>query len=598
MQDQGQKGVGKGRKTLPDRHADGCVACPGNLAYRVDAMEKFILTVRHRTQGTDFPPFSARNFRDLSGSAVAGSSPPEGFADAALPAKGATLAECVYLSGLLQPPALCSGIGRCGLCRVRFLSAPPPVFECETAVLSHHDLDGGWRLACRHAPEPGAHILVPGLPLPEGDHEQQAPGTVREGRFGLAVDLGTTSVHWRLVPLDHADGREAFPDGAPRGIMTNPQMGAGSDVISRLAHAGRAGGTETLRSLAVRALASIVRACANSGCRVGEICVAANPAMTGILLGLDTECLAHAPYSLPLEGNVEEAIPGLPPVYIPSMISPFVGGDVSAGYAALALNPDLPAPEFPFLLADLGTNGECVLALSPTEALAASLPMGPALEGVNLTFGSEAVPGAVTEYRLTPRGIEPVVMGETAPTGVTATGYLSLLRILRASNVLTEDGLFTGNADASRLSRTAGENIADAAGPGIRLPGKMVLYAADVEEILKVKAAFTLAVSRLLRVSSLPASRLSRVFLAGSLGANVSLAALAGLGFLPSGIAAADKVVLAGNTSLAGAELFLRNKTTRAACAAWAGSVVTLDLASDASFGEEFARHMVFAWRA
>ncbi|MDL2209816.1 hypothetical protein LJC26_03315, partial [Desulfovibrio sp. OttesenSCG-928-O18] len=88
------------------------------------------VTVRHRTGKTDsFPAFSDRSYRSLSGGGVTEAAPPPGFADTVLPLLGATLAETIYLSGLFAPPALCSGLGRCGLCRVRFISAAPPVLE-------------------------------------------------------------------------------------------------------------------------------------------------------------------------------------------------------------------------------------------------------------------------------------------------------------------------------------------------------------------------------------------------------------------------------------------------------------------------------------
>lgn len=38
---------------------------------------------------------------------------------------GQTLARTIWLSGELPPPALCSGLGRCGACRVRFLEGRP-----------------------------------------------------------------------------------------------------------------------------------------------------------------------------------------------------------------------------------------------------------------------------------------------------------------------------------------------------------------------------------------------------------------------------------------------------------------------------------------
>ncbi|MCC8194006.1 MAG: ASKHA domain-containing protein [Deltaproteobacteria bacterium] len=548
------------------------------------------ITVRHRTAwNSELPAFSARSFRELAGGSVAGPSAPAGFADTQIPVSGTTLAQCVYLSGVFAPPALCSGLGRCGLCRVRFLSAPPPVLDGEKAILSHHDLEAGWRLACRHAPQAGARILIPALPVkPVAASPDAAPpgGTP----FGLAVDLGTTSIHWRLVDPGGADAARNLP----RGMMTNPQMGAGSDVVSRIAYAAHGEGAAKLHRLVTDSLVRVVATCEAEGRRVAALCVAANPAMTAIFLGRDTRSLAAAPYSLPCAGNMTVTVAGLPPAYVPPQLSPFVGGDSSAGYAALALDPDLPPPEYPFLLADLGTNGECLLALSPAEALAASLPMGPALEGVNLAYGSAAVPGAVTAYALTPGGLEPSVMGGTAPTGITATGYLSLLRILRLSGIISEDGLFTrGGAD--RLRERIGEG--DQGGPerSIRLPGRMALYASDVEEILKVKAAFSLAVSSLLEAASLPAAKLSRIYLAGSLGMNAPVNALTALGFVPPGVDA--RITAAGNTSLAGAALFLRRGNVRAACARWAGGVSTLDLASDPAFGEAFARHMTFTWR-
>jgi len=47
-----------------------------------------------------------------------------------------TLARGIWLSPGLRPPALCSGLGRCGRCRVRFLSSPPLPSDVEKQVLS------------------------------------------------------------------------------------------------------------------------------------------------------------------------------------------------------------------------------------------------------------------------------------------------------------------------------------------------------------------------------------------------------------------------------------------------------------------------------
>lgn len=555
------------------------------------------ITIRYRTTRPEgVPAFSNRNFQSLSLNTAAAGTPPEGFADAILPARGATLAESIYLSGLFLPPALCSAIGTCGLCRVRYLKDIPPPSDAERETLSHHDLDAGWRLACRRPAEGGTHVLVPAWPVPD-EHDGKPtplPAVKRPRPASLAVDLGTTTVAWRIVT--DGDGEK------PHGSFINPQMGAGSDVISRVAHAATPEGAARLAHLITAALERLVRHATTLGFRTDEICVAANPAMTAILLGKSTACLARAPYSLPFAGASVATLPGLPPVYIPPPISPFVGGDASAGYAALALDPDREPPEFPFLLADIGTNGECILALSPDEAFAASTPMGPALEGINLRYGMTAGPGAVLEYTLTPLGLEPVTRENTAPTGITATGYLTLLKALRATGILTEEGTFAAPGGASPLAARIGGNQSNEGHgarrkePSIRLPGKMMLFASDVEEILKVKAAFSLAISRLLREAGLRGADLKRICLAGALGTNAPASSLTGLGFLPPGTETRIRAV--GNTALDGAALLLAREETRKACADWAGRIVTVDLAGDPGFGEEYARHMAFAWHS
>ncbi len=535
-------------------------------------------------------------------------------------ATGATLAQVIYLSGLVSPPALCSGLGRCGRCRVRFLSETPEPLPIEHDVLSHHDIEDGWRLSCRHAPAPGMHVLLP-PPAPYAGEKENQENTARPDRTGradpdrsaqsicaaekgttssfaglkLAVDLGTTSLHWLAASAggaknSPANAGEESPSAA--GVMINPQMGAGSDVMSRLAYAATSAGAQTLQGLTVNALARI---CEGLG-PVTELCLAANPAMTAITLGKDTAGLARAPYRLDYAGGRAETLPNLPPLWVPPQISPFIGGDISAGYAALLFDPAQDAPRFPFLFADMGTNGECLLALSPEETLAASVPLGPALEGINLTFGTAARFGAVTAYSVTPLGLQPRVLGDTAPGGITAAGYLSLLQALRKSGLLTPEGFFAGNAANGRLADRIGTaERKDAGEARLRLPGRMYLAASDVEEILKVKAAFSLAVSRLLAEAGLAPSKLTALYFAGALGTHVPADALEDLGFIPPGFAA--KVRAPGNTALAGARLFLDRRQTREQSLAWAETVRTLELANDPAFTAAYAEHMVFAWR-
>ncbi|GFM37094.1 ASKHA domain-containing protein [Desulfovibrio psychrotolerans] len=510
-----------------------------------------------------------------------------------------TLAQCVYTSGFFSAPALCSGLGACGRCRMRITHNAPLPNGPDALYFTEEELRDGWRLACGHSPLPGMHVLLPEsaaqprrlLPPPALSAQSSPLPPLR-----LAVDLGTTSLHWSLL---------AGTTRLASGSELNPQMGAGSEIMSRLAFAARPEGAAVLQRLVLKALQALVHEAETTfGSPVQECCIAGNPAMTALLLGKDLSGLSAAPYRLDYAGGTAETLHSLPPVYIPPQPAPFVGGDLSAGIMAVAEH----APQYPYLLADLGTNGEFVLALTPQHALVTSVALGPALEGIGLTFGSVARPGVITRFILSPRGLEPVVMPfapdsatpPSPPPGISGTGYLSLVRCLLRAGLAGRDGRFIlpprtplGARLAASMKDNGGEQC-------LVLGSGLHISAGDIEEILKVKAAFTLAFARLLKEAGLAPQDLRCIYLAGALGEHVDLADLEELGFLPSGMGAAHpaqsgKVVGVGNASLRGAERFLVDPDLRAVAEVWSAATTHVDLTADPAFTQTFMRHMRFA---
>jgi uncharacterized 2Fe-2S/4Fe-4S cluster protein (DUF4445 family) len=506
-------------------------------------------------------------------------------------ASGDTLAKALFRAGFFIGAPLCAGLGRCGRCRVRYLADAPRPLPAELRRLGREAADAGWRLACLRPAVGGERLEVadPG-PSPAYDRGDFADAdAAADAELGLAVDCGTTGLAWRI--LDRADGR-AVAEG--RGV--NPQLGAGGDVVSRLAFALTPGGGDCLRGLLLDVLTALA---AKAGPRLTGLCVAGNPAMVSILCGKPLAGLARAPYGLAWAGG--ETVPlgrSLPPAYIPPLLGPFVGADVSAGLTALLRR----SPAYPFLLADLGTNAEMVLALAPDRFLAASAPLGPALEGVGLSHGALAGPGVAVSFDLTPAGVAPVLFdGEDAPgaaRGIAGPGYLRLAALLREQGVLDADGRFAQNAAPTplgeRLRRLVGREEGEAFFPvaGCRFS------ASDVEELLKVKAACNMAVAALLRAAGIATAALDAVYLAGAFGARVSAEALETLGFFPPGVAA--RIQVAGNLSLEGAALFLCAPEARAEAGALPAATTIVPLVSDAAkasdAGESFISRMVFAY--
>lgn len=488
---------------------------------------------------------------------------------------GRTLAQTIWLSGEVPPPALCSGLGRCGACRVRFLEGRPEPCGADRAILGVEAVLEGWRLACRHAPVAGMAVALPPPPSEKRNRPDSLPGG---GPFRLAVDLGTTSIHWRL--LDGA-GHEAAS-----GQTLNPQMGAGSDVVSRLAAARTPEGRERLRHLVLRFLQRIV---AEAGVPVAELCIAGNTAMTSILLDKDVAGLCASPYRLTEPGGRSADLPGLPPAWVPPQPAPFVGGDISAGMAALLYGEK---PSFPFLLADLGTNGEFVLAVDEERSFIASVPLGPSLEGIGLRYGGVADTGSVSGFRLGPPGLFPVVIGDVPPRRICGTGYLSLLDTLLRIGFLDASGRLSASPSSPLAARLLGAVERGDSGWSLPLPGGMALAGADVEEILKVKAAFSLALESLLAASGLESRALARVCLGGALGEYVPETALENLGFLPPGLQ--SRTLAEGNTSLRGAGLLLTRPDLRERLVRWSARCTLVDLTARPDFTALYMRHMVF----
>ncbi|MDR1125092.1 MAG: ASKHA domain-containing protein [Deltaproteobacteria bacterium] len=568
---------------------------------------------------------------------------------------GQTWAQAVYLSGIFAPPALCSGLGRCGHCRLRLLAGPAePPSKREISILGLENVAEGWLLGCLHQAADGLYLelppgvaLLPGAQAPDSPtdaprpaagpgpavpaRESGAGGPGRPGRedeeVSLALDFGTTSLVWAEVD---AAGNPVAPEQ-----MINPQMGGGSDVISRLAlaagPAGNLAGRRGLQSLALKALSLILRGHSEKGGRkIREVVLAANPAMTYLLLGVDPSGLAAAPYRLDYKGGETVRLPGLPgfsgpappsaatsipPLWVCPLVSPFIGGDASAGYAWLHYGQEA---KFPFLLADMGTNGEFILALDEHRALAASVPLGPALEGMGMNCGALAGPGVITGFELTAAGLLPKFgrgrpsAGEQGGSGISGTGYLDLLRHLVQLGLMDESGQpvrFDAEQPAgapaspdsaapaiaknsSLYRRLAGAfGIAPQGGETAwYIDGNLYISTGDVEEMLKVKAAFRLALKLLLREAGLDCRRLTALYISGALGSHVAPECFTALGFAPQGLA--GRISGAGNTSLAGAALLAGRRRVREKLLAWCGKVVTLNLAESAEFQRLFTGEM------
>ena len=176
---------------------------------------------------------------------------------------------------------------------------------------------------------------------------------------------------------------------------------------------------------------------------------------------------------------------------------------------------------------------------------------------------------------------------------MTGTGYLSLTAILLRHGVLDESGRF-GQGNTPLATKLAAKLTTIADEPSFAIAEELYLPASDIEEILKVKAAFNLAMSALLKKAGFGPSKLAAIHIAGALGEHVSLDDLETIGFLPPGCK--ERTTKAGNTSLRGTELILTNTGARTFAETLPNTITALDLAADTTFGTQYLERMRFTY--
>ncbi len=495
---------------------------------------------------------------------------------------GATLAQNLFAAGLYRGYSLCAGLGRCGRCKVRYQSDLPLPDAREQEIFSPRQLDKGWRLGCRHYPEGDVYIEVPAEVVRPVCYRPSFL-TDKDGFSLLAVDIGTTAIKWQGILTGASE--------PVSGRLLNPQMGSGADVMARMAFAQV---DPTFASSLQQCLLDVLLDMTGNSSSLSLV-VTGNSVMMYSLLGRSFQGLAASPYMLEYQGNATEMLgagksgAGLK-AYIPPLLAPFVGADIACGLCHLLLH-DIDDDSFPSILADFGTNGEFVLALSRERYLITSVAMGPALEGVGLTRGTMAGARVCTGFTMSPKGLTP--FPGDADRGVSGTGYLSLIAALKRIGVLDVAGQFTSSSHPMARS-LEGCFETCTTGKMLKMNEKPLLTGQDVEEILKLKASCNHALETLFEQGGITPGGVKRVFIAGSLGTHLRPLDLVELGFVPR--LWEKKMVMMGNTALAGAWDLLTHKSAHSIISGLEGHVKSVDLPGQQDFTTGYVSRMRFAY--
>jgi uncharacterized 2Fe-2S/4Fe-4S cluster protein (DUF4445 family) len=429
------------------------------------------------------------------------------------------------------------------------------------------------------------------------------PGFYEGGIYGLAIDVGSTTIAGHLCDLQSGDVI------ASTGLM-NPQIRFGEDLMSRVSYAMLNPGGAAEMTRAVRGALNALVEQAAAEARIApdlifEAVIVGNPIMHHLLLGIDPVELGQAPFALATASSqvlwaTEIELRMHPDARI--YILPCIAGHVGADAAAVALSEAPNQQDELMLVVDVGTNAEILLG-NRDRVLACSSPTGPAFEGAQISSGQRAAPGAIERVEIDPATREPrfrvigcdlwsdeegfaAATARTGITGICGSGIIEAIAEMRLAGLVDASGLIgsaeqTGSARILAEGRTHSYLLHDASATG---GTRILVTQADVRAIQLAKSALY-AGARLL-MDQLGIDRVDRVVLAGAFGAHISPKHAMVLGMIPDCDLA--KVSSAGNAAGTGARIALLNSAARREVETLVRQIHKVETAIEPRFQERF----------
>ncbi len=384
--------------------------------------------------------------------------------------------------------------------------------------------------------------------------------------YSAVVDVGTTTVVVCLIDLinlEVVDIVSAF----------NQQVVYGQDVITRIVYSEEKNGLSELNQKIVFTINDLLNLISNknkiSFSDIYALVASGNTTMIHFLLNLPAKYIRREPY-IPLINN----IPAISTCEIGLMINPngkvyslplvasYVGGDIVSGVVAC----DIDVSDEICVLLDLGTNGEIFVG-NREFSVAAACSCGPAFEGSGITSGMMATKGAIEDIKISNGEISYKVIGNVKPIGICGSGLIAIPAELLKSGIIDRAGKFIKDVKTEFLKHKIRQNeygeyefvIVEKEFSGNNKD--IVITESDIQNILRSKGAIFHGLYTLLKYLNLNFSDIKKIYISGGFGNFLDIKKAKILGLLPD--IEDEKFIVAGNTSLTGAILFLVSKDIR-----------------------------------
>lgn len=428
------------------------------------------------------------------------------------------------------------------------------------------------------------------------------PADTTGKHYGIAVDVGTTSVVGYLINLKNSELIATVSLG-------NPQVKYGADVISRIHYAQNQTGMDGLRKILIACLNELTeKAAKQAGINtesIYELVIAGNTTMNHLLLGYPVSQLGQAPYQAfslyatdQTPASLGIAINPVGNVHTIANIAGFVGSDTVA--ASLACGMDIT--EINTLLVDIGTNGEIVLG-TREGLVAASCAAGPALEGAGIEFGSRAREGAIERVVTDHETITCDVIGSGPAMSICGSGLIDAVAVLLDLEMIDETGRFFEPEQLNPLlpKNIRRRHIRYNSQPAFVIEGNfaggnwlnpILITQKDIRQFQLAKAAIRAGIKLLVDQMLQSESMIQQILLAGAFGNYITRESAVRVGLLPD--VGMDKIHFVGNAAGSGAQMVLTSRKARKLADDLSRRIQYLEIAQSSEFQTVFSECLLF----
>jgi uncharacterized 2Fe-2S/4Fe-4S cluster protein (DUF4445 family) len=412
------------------------------------------------------------------------------------------------------------------------------------------------------------------------------PLDTSHANFGLAIDVGTTTVVVQLVDLN--TGKVLGSEGCH-----NQQASFGEDVISRVIFACGKGGLDPVQKAVIKNINQLIRKLSQeTGVSledINAIVAAGNTTMSHFLLGL-------SPCSIRLDPYVPTAdeFPQIRAQEIGIQISPrgilqtipcvasYVGGDIVAG----VMSCGIPEHEEVRGLIDIGTNGEIAIG-NKDWLVCCSASAGPAFEGGGTRCGMRAVKGAIEKVVISGGDLTYQTIGDAKPRGICGSGLIDCIYELVKGGIIDPSGKFHRDRKDDRLRIE--DNIPEyivAFPEETESGGAVGITESDIDNLIKSKGAVFAAIKSLLDYIGLGFDMIETFYVAGGFGSYLDISKSIAIGLLPD--IPIERIQFIGNSSLTGARMALLSEPAMETCITVSRSMTNIELSTYQPFTDEY----------